>query len=170
MANALSCCVFFIAAKPANEFSPIRVARSAQKAMPSSTWSLHPQLEKDTMSIGDLALCRVLAIDDADYPWLVLVPRRANIVEIADLAAADAARLMQEIAQTSRVLKAVTGCDKLNVGAIGNVVPQLHVHIVARWKTDPLWPKPIWGHVTPRASDVDGFARLVEEIKERLKI
>ena len=107
-------------------------------------WSLHPQLEHDTVPVGDLPLCRVLAIDDADYPWLVLVPRRVGAVEIADLGA-DAARLMDEIPLASRVLKDVTRCDKLNVAAIGNVVPQLHVHIVARWKTDPLWPKPVWG-------------------------
>jgi diadenosine tetraphosphate (Ap4A) HIT family hydrolase len=132
-------------------------------------WSLHPQLEKDTSPVRDLALCRVLAINDADYPWLVLVPRRADIVEIADLSAVNAARLMEEIAQTSRVLKAVTGCDKLNVGAIGNVVPQLHVHIVARWKTDPLWPKPIWGHVTPRPRDAEAFMQLVAEIREKLR-
>src|SRR5579862_8230832 len=122
-------------------------------------WPLHPQLEQDTTPVGDLALCRVLAIDDRDYPWLVLVPRRAGIVEVADLAAADAAALIEEIAEAARALKSITGCDKINVGAIGNVVPQLHVHIVARWKSDPLWPKPVWGHVTPRPGDTAGFAK-----------
>lgn len=131
-------------------------------------WSLHPQLEKDTSPVGDLSLCRVLAINDETYPWLVLVPRRADIVEIADLASADAARLMEEIAQTSRVLKDVTRCNKLNISAIGNVVPQLHVHVVARWKTDPLWPKPVWGHVTPRPGDAEGFGSFVGEIRKRL--
>jgi diadenosine tetraphosphate (Ap4A) HIT family hydrolase len=137
--------------------------------MTEAGWSLHPRLENDTTPVGDLALSRVLAIDDADYPWLVLVPRRAGAVEIADLGA-DAARLMDEILLASRVLKAVTRCDKLNVAAIGNVVPQLHVHIVARRKDDPLWPKPVWGHVSPRARDAENFARFIAKIKEQLEI
>src|ERR1700733_12798098 len=99
--------------------------------MPVPAWSPHPQLENDTVPVGDLVLCRVLAIDDADYPWLVLVPRRAGAVEIADLGA-DAARLMDEILLASPVLKTVTACAKLNIAAIGNLVPQLHVHIVAK--------------------------------------
>jgi diadenosine tetraphosphate (Ap4A) HIT family hydrolase len=129
-----------------------------------SGWSLHPQFENDTTTVGDLALSRVLAIDDADYPWLVLVPRRAGAVEIGDLGT-DAARLMDEILLASRVLKNVTRCDKLNVATIGNVVPQLHVHIVARWKNDPLWPKPVWGHVSPRPGDAAAFARFVGEVR-----
>jgi len=135
--------------------------------MSETGWSLHPQLDKDTAPVGDLPLCRVLAINDADYPWLVLVPRRAAIVEIADLAVADAARLMEEIALVSRTLKAVTQCDKLNVAAIGNVVPQLHVHIVARRKDDPLWPKPVWGARPVRAGDAEGFGRFVAAIRDR---
>ena len=137
---------------------------------PMPEWSLHPQLEHDTVPVGDLALCRVLAIDDADYSWLVLVPRRAGAEEIIDLSAADAARLTEEIAQTSRILKAVTNCDKLNIAAIGNVVPQLHVHIVARWKTDPLWPKPVWGAPSLHPGDAEAFARFITAIKERLAL
>jgi len=136
--------------------------------MPASTWALHPQLESDTTPVGDLALSRVLAIDNADYPWLILVPRRPGITEIADLGAIDAARLTEEIAQTSRILKAVTACDKLNIAAIGNIVPQLHVHIVARRKTDPLWPKPVWGVAPSRAGDATAFARFVAAIRDRL--
>jgi diadenosine tetraphosphate (Ap4A) HIT family hydrolase len=135
--------------------------------MPDSAWSLHPQLENDTVPVGDLALCRVLAMNDADYPWLVLVPRRAGAVEIADLGA-NAARLMDEILLTSRVLKAVTRCDKLNVAAIGNLVPQLHVHIVARRKDDPLWPKPVWGLAQPRPGDAAAFARFIAVIRSGL--
>lgn len=148
----------------------MRGARSAQRKMSETGWSLHPQLENDTSPVGDLALCRVLAMNVADYPWLILVPRRAGIVEIIDLAAADAARLMDEIALASRALKDVTRCDKLNVAAIGNVVPQLHIHIVARWRNDPLWPKPVWGHVTPRAGDIAAFTRWLAAIRERLEI
>jgi diadenosine tetraphosphate (Ap4A) HIT family hydrolase len=112
--------------------------------MSEPNWSLHPQLQIDTSPVGDLALSRVLSINAADYPWLILVPRRAGVSEIADLGD-DAAQLMAEITQVSRVLKDVTRCDKINIAAIGNIVPQLHVHIAARRKDDPLWPKPVWG-------------------------
>jgi diadenosine tetraphosphate (Ap4A) HIT family hydrolase len=132
--------------------------------MSESAWSLHPQLEADTSPVSDLPLSRLLAIDDATYPWLVLVPRRFGVVEIADLGA-DASILMSEIVRMSQLLKAVTGCDKINVGAIGNVVPQLHVHIVARRKDDPLWPKPVWGHMQPRKGDAATFARFVAAVR-----
>jgi diadenosine tetraphosphate (Ap4A) HIT family hydrolase len=112
--------------------------------MSEPNWSLHPQLQNDTSPVGDLALSRVLWINAADYPWLILVPRRAGVSEIADLGD-DAAQLMAEITQVSRVLKDVTRCDKINIAAIGNIVPQLHVHIAARRKDDPLWPKPVLG-------------------------
>jgi diadenosine tetraphosphate (Ap4A) HIT family hydrolase len=137
--------------------------------MSEAGWLLHPQLRNDAAPVGDLALSRVLSINDANYPWLVLVPRRANVTEIADLGD-EAARLMAEIAQVSRVLKEATRCDKINVAAIGNVVPQLHVHIVARWKRDPLWPKPIWGVAVPRAADAANFERFVATIRSRLGI
>jgi diadenosine tetraphosphate (Ap4A) HIT family hydrolase len=135
--------------------------------MSDPNWSLHPQLEADASHVGDLPLSRVLAIDDATYRWLVLVPRRAGAVEIADLAA-DATILMDEIVQVSRLLKSVTGCDKINVGAIGNVVPQLHLHIVARRKDDPLWPKPVWGFAQPRPGDAATFARFMAAIRDGL--
>ena len=131
----------------------------------SAAWSLHPQLEADTSLAGDLPLSRLLAIDDAIFPWLVLVPRRAGAVEIADLGA-DAPVLMDEIVRMSQLLKTITGCYKINVGAIGNVVPQLHVHIVARRRDDPLWPKPVWGHMQPRKGEAAAFARFVAAIRE----
>ena len=135
--------------------------------MSEAAWSLHPQLQADTSPVGDLPLSRLLAIDDADYPWLVLVPRRTAAVELADLGG-DTAILMREIVQVSVLLKDVTHCDKINVGAIGNVVPQLHVHIVARRKNDPLWPKPVWGIAQPRQGDAVAFARFVAAIRDGL--
>jgi diadenosine tetraphosphate (Ap4A) HIT family hydrolase len=132
-----------------------------------TAWSLHPQLLADTSPVGDLPLSRVLAIDDVDYPWLVLVPRRAGAVELADLGG-DTAMLMREIVQVSALLKDVTRCDKINVGAIGNVVPQLHVHIVARRKNDPLWPKPVWGLAQTRHGDAAAFARFMAAIRDGL--
>jgi diadenosine tetraphosphate (Ap4A) HIT family hydrolase len=116
--------------------------------MPSDApaWSLHSQLKKDTIDIGDLPLCRVLVIKDAHYPWLLLVPRREGAVEIIDLDEVAQAQLMTEISRVSRALKEITGCDKLNVAALGNVVRQLHVHLIARFTGDTAWPNPVWGH------------------------
>src|SRR3954462_5518869 len=99
-------------------------------------WTLHPQLAADTVIVGDLPLARVLLMNDANYPWLILVPRHAGAVEIIDLDDDQQDQLIDEIALLSRVLKDVTRCDKLNVAAIGNVVPQLHIHIVARRRRD----------------------------------
>ena len=113
--------------------------------MNSENWSLHPQLVRDTIELGDLALSRVLVIKDANYPWLLLVPRRPDIVELIDLDEVEQAQLMVEIARAARALKTVTECDKLNIAALGNAVPQLHVHVIARRKTDKAWPKPVWG-------------------------
>jgi diadenosine tetraphosphate (Ap4A) HIT family hydrolase len=135
--------------------------------MPDPEWSLHPQLAADTMPVGDLALSRLLAINAADYPWLILVPRRTGVVELADLGS-DAFPLTAEIGVVSLALKELTRCDKINIAAIGNVVPQLHVHIVARRKTDPLWPKPVFG-VTPlpRAKEA-AFERFVDKVRKKL--
>ena len=135
--------------------------------MSESTWTLHPQLAADTTPVGELALSRVLAVNAADYPWLILVPRRAGVSELVDLGA-DAFPLMAEIALASMALKEVTQCDKINVAALGNVVPQLHIHIVARCKTDPLWPKPVWGGEAPRTAEAGAFARFVAAMRERL--
>ncbi len=127
---------------------------------PAPAWSPHPQLARDTASVGDLALARVLAMNDASYPWVILVPRRPDVVEIVDLDEMDRGRLMAEIAQVSSALKGLTACDKLNVAAIGNMVAQLHVHVVARRRADAAWPKPVWGAAPPRpyaAAELDAF-------------
>jgi diadenosine tetraphosphate (Ap4A) HIT family hydrolase len=131
---------------------------------PSQPWSLHPQLVADTHSVGDLPLSRVLIIKDANYPWIILVPRQAEIREILDLSPDDQSRLIGEITRTGAALKEISGCDKLNVAALGNVVPQLHVHIIARSKSDPAWPHPVWGKLKPRAYDgttLDRFTALL---------
>ena len=116
-----------------------------------SEWELHPQLVQDTLPIGDLPLSRVLASKDAGYPWVILVPRRAGVSEIIDLGAGDQVMLMTEIARVSEALKTLTGCDKLNVANIGNMVAQLHVHVVARRKGDAAWPKAMWGAAPAQA-------------------
>jgi diadenosine tetraphosphate (Ap4A) HIT family hydrolase len=134
----------------------------------STAWSLDPQLARDTTMIGDLPLARVLAMGDANYPWLVLVPRVAGTVEIIDLDDAQQAQLMDEIAMLSHVLKDVTRCDKLNVAAIGNMVAQLHVHIVARRRDDAAWPRPVWGTVPARRYDPAELARFIERIRQEV--
>ena len=132
-------------------------------------WSLHPQLRNDTVPVGDLPLSRVLAMNDADFPWLLLVPRRAGVSEMIDLGP-DEAALMDEISVVSRALKEETRCDKLNVAAIGNIVPQLHIHIVARRKDDPLWPRPVWGASAGRACEAAAMERFVNAIRDRLRL
>jgi len=135
--------------------------------MSEAGWSLHPQLAADTVPVCDLALSRLLAMNDANFPWLILVPRRAGASEIIDLGA-EQSLLMDEIALVSRTLKDETRCDKLNVAAIGNVVPQLHVHIVARRKDDAAWPKPVWGAVPRRDYEAAALERLVAAIQRRM--
>jgi diadenosine tetraphosphate (Ap4A) HIT family hydrolase len=134
----------------------------------SAPWSLHPQLAQDTVPVGDLALSCVLAMNDANYPWLIMVPRVGEVCELIDLSDADRAQLMEEIARLSRALKEVTGCDKLNVAALGNVVAQLHVHVIARRTNDAAWPKPVWGALPARAYAADDLDRFVAAIRSRL--
>src|SRR5258706_323412 len=106
---------------------------------PCIAFALAPQLERDTVAIGDLPGARVLLMNDANFPWLIAVPRRPGAVEIFDLDAAERAQLMGELALLASLLKDLTGCDKINIAAIGNVVPQLHVHVIARRRSaDPL--------------------------------
>ncbi len=131
-------------------------------------WSLHPQLQQDAETVGDLALSRLLISNDGNYPWLLLVPRRAGASEIIDLDVADQRQLMNEIAMVSAVLKAITACDKLNVATIGNMVPQLHVHVVARRRDDPAWPKPVWGAVPARAWDPAARERLAAAVRGKI--
>jgi diadenosine tetraphosphate (Ap4A) HIT family hydrolase len=131
------------------------------------SWSLHPQLHTDTVPVCDLALSRLLAMNDANFPWLILVPRRAGVSEIIDLGDAQGL-LMNELALVSRALKDVTRCDKLNVAAIGNVVPQLHIHIVARRRDDAAWPKPVWGALPRRAYAADAMERFISAIRGRV--
>jgi diadenosine tetraphosphate (Ap4A) HIT family hydrolase len=138
--------------------------------MNSQTWTLHPQLERDTVNIGDLPLSRVLVIKDANYPWLLLVPRRLATSEIIDLDEVAQAQLIVEIARVSRALKDITQCDKLNIAALGNAVPQLHVHVVARRRTDAAWPKPVWGAVPILPHDPAELGRFTSSLRRKIWI
>jgi diadenosine tetraphosphate (Ap4A) HIT family hydrolase len=137
--------------------------------MSEAGWSLHPQLRDDTVFVCDLALSRVLVMNDANFPWLIVVPRRPGLSDIIDLGP-EQAMLMDELALVSRALKDETRCDKLNVAAIGNAVPQLHIHIVARRRTDALWPKPVWGAAPPRAYDAAALERFVGAMRARVQM
>jgi len=110
-----------------------------------SGFALNPQLSADTAFVADWRLSRVLLMDDARFPWLILVPRRAGLVELDDLASDEQAQLLGEINHAMALLREVAACDKLNVGALGNIVRQLHIHVVARAESDPAWPGPVWG-------------------------
>lgn len=114
---------------------------------------LHPQLAQDTVPVGDLALTRVLLANDANYPWLILVPRLPGLVELIDLEKNAQVQLLGEVANAARALKTIAECDKLNVAALGNQVSQLHVHVIARRHNDAAWPKPVWGAAPPLAYD-----------------
>ena len=131
-------------------------------------WSLHRQLEGDTISIGDLPLSRVLVIKDANYPWLLLVPRRFGAVEIIDLNEVEQGQLMTEINRVARALQDVVKPDKLNIAALGNAVPQLHFHIIARRKTDAAWPRPVWGVVPPIAHDPQEIEQFITALRSKI--
>ena len=110
-----------------------------------AVFALDPRLEADTLPVGDLALTSVLLLNDARFPWFVLVPRRPDATELTDLSDSDAEALMREIRTASRVMLALAKPDKINVAALGNRVPQLHVHVIGRFRSDPAWPAPVWG-------------------------
>ena len=111
----------------------------------SSDFILDARLEADTRPVASLGLCDVRLMNDARFPWLVLVPPRHGLVEIIDLTADEQTTLWQEVNRAAAALRAVAPCDKLNLGALGNIVRQLHVHIVARCEGDAAWPGPVWG-------------------------
>jgi len=138
--------------------------------MPSDApaWSLHSRLQEDTIDIGDLPLCRVLVFKDAHYPWLLLVPRRPEAVEIIDLDEVEQAQLMTEISRVARALKEITKCDKLNIAALGNLVPQLHVHVIARRSSDAAWPRPVWGVMPPLAHDAEEVQNFISALRRKI--
>jgi diadenosine tetraphosphate (Ap4A) HIT family hydrolase len=112
-------------------------------------FEINPRIVADTVFLTDWPLCRVLLMNDSTYPWLLLVPRREGMVEITDLEAPDRLVLMEEIARASTALRQAASPHRINVAALGNVVAQLHVHVIARDTGDAAWPKPVWGAVPP---------------------
>lgn len=131
-------------------------------------FELDHRLRADTVFVADWALSRVLLMNDARFPWLVLVPRRAGLTELHELTHAERMVLFEETARASKALKAVTSAAKMNIAALGNVVPQLHVHVVARHPSDAAWPKPVWGVGTPEPYGSEAHEALVQRLKAAL--
>lgn len=121
---------------------------------------LHPQLAKDCIRLGRFPLCRLLLMNDRNFPWFILVPDRDGVREIYELEPNDRAQLMLESCLLSAFLMAEFDGDKLNVAALGNQVPQLHLHHIVRFESDPAWPGPVWGKVAPiarAAAEIEGI-------------
>ena len=112
----------------------------------TTTFKLHPLLAADAIELASWPLSLVLLMNDGRFPWLILVPQRGGLREIHDLPAAERSVLIEEIARAGRLMQASFRADKINTAALGNQVPQLHVHVIARFTNDPAWPNPIWSH------------------------
>ena len=129
-------------------------------------FALDKRLDQDTLTLGDFPLCRLLLMNDASYPWFILVPRREEVSELFQLDTADQHSLWKEITALAEVIKDTFGADKMNVATLGNVVSQLHVHVIARRRDDAAWPAPVWGHQPARPHS----EAQVEGIREKLKL
>jgi diadenosine tetraphosphate (Ap4A) HIT family hydrolase len=130
-------------------------------------FQLHPQLAKDCRVLGRLGLSRLLLMDDANYPWFILVPEREDVTEIHALDDADRTQLWDESALLSRVLVKGFAPDKLNIAALGNQVPQLHIHHVVRYRHDAAWPQPVWGKLPPKpyyAAEIEKLRALMRSL------
>ncbi|MBT6578943.1 MAG: HIT domain-containing protein, partial [Cellvibrionales bacterium] len=127
-------------------------------------FTLDPQLQKDTIAIASLPLCELLLMNDANYPWLILVPRREGARELLELSAEDQLQFLAESNAISRLLQTQFSAEKLNIAALGNVVAQLHIHHVARFAGDAVWPKPIWGAMPAVAYQQEALAEVIELI------
>jgi diadenosine tetraphosphate (Ap4A) HIT family hydrolase len=134
------------------------------------SFSLNERIASDTVLVGDLALSRVLLMNDARFPWLVLVPRIDGTREVFELSAGDQQRLIQEIVRCAERLKMLTGAGKINIGALGNLVPQLHVHVVARSPGDGAWPGPVWGFGAPDPYTPAEADTMIAQLRDALDI
>jgi diadenosine tetraphosphate (Ap4A) HIT family hydrolase len=133
--------------------------------MTPAAFTLDPRLEAESFPLGRLPLCEALLFNDARFPWLILVPARAELVEIIDLDEAGRQLLMRDAAFTADALKKVTSCHKLNVAALGNQVRQLHVHVIARFETDAAWPNPVWGRGARVPYEPQAAAKFTERMR-----
>lgn len=133
-------------------------------------FELHPRLAADCEILGELSLARVLLMKDANYPWVILVPKINDIRELHELSEKDQQQLIAESSFVSARMQDIFQADKMNVAALGNMVPQLHVHIIARFENDPAWPNPIWGAVSPLAYSPEALSEQVKRLQKALNI
>ncbi len=131
-------------------------------------FKLDPQLKQDTFFIKDLKLCQVLLMNNSLYPWVILVPKKANLVEIIDLSKEEQIVLIEEIALVSKALKKHLAPKKLNVANLGNMVCQLHIHIIARFENDPSFPKPVWGHLEAKPYKGEELKKVIEWMSKEI--
>jgi diadenosine tetraphosphate (Ap4A) HIT family hydrolase len=131
----------------------------------SNVFTLDPRLAADTVAVTRLPLCDVRLMNDARFAWLVLVPRRIGMVEISDLSDTEQAMLWHESLLAGAALRATCPCDKLNLGALGNIVRQLHLHVVARHRGDAAWPGPVWGHGVPAPYATDSLSTRIAALQ-----
>ena len=131
-------------------------------------FELHPQLQKDTVILGSFPLSLVLLSRDANYPWCILVPQRSNIREIHHLNEKSRLELIRESCHLAEVMAALFSPDKMNVGALGNLVPQLHLHHVARFENDPAWPGPVWGAVPAKPYTAKALGERMSRLRNAL--
>lgn len=136
--------------------------------MSPQAFVLDPRLAADTLPLGALELCELRLMDDARYPWVVLVPQRPALVEVLDLDEVAQTGLWREVHRVAAALKTVSSCDKLNLATLGNVVSQLHIHVVARRQNDPAWPGPVWGHGQRQPLEPAAAARISLELRREL--
>jgi diadenosine tetraphosphate (Ap4A) HIT family hydrolase len=134
-----------------------------------AAYSLHPQLAADTHPVAALGLCELRLMDDSNYPWLVLVPRVADARELVDLDAEQRRQVSDDIDRASRLLLDAVRPYKLNVAALGNLVPQLHVHVIGRFEDDPAWPAPVWGRVAAHPYPPDALVERIRLLRETLR-
>ena len=133
-------------------------------------FKLHERLAADTVAIGKTKLCQVLLMQDRRFPWIILVPERPDIREIHQLSPADRSALIDEIAAAAAAMEKLHGTHKMNVAALGNQVPQLHVHVIARFTSDPAWPSPVWGKGTPEPYAESELQQIVKKLKTALSL
>lgn len=129
-------------------------------------FTLHPQLEKDCELIGDYPLCRLLLLNDRHYPWVILVPCRQDITEVYQLSEQDQLQLQKESNKVLALMAGHFNADKMNVAALGNVVSQLHIHHIVRYRDDPAWPKPVWGVLPTVAYGTDELEKRLHELRD----
>lgn len=130
--------------------------------------TLDPRLEADTLPVAELPLCQVRLMNDSRFAWLVLIPRRPGVSEVFELSSVDQTQLWKEATALGRAMKECLGGDKLNLATLGNVVAQLHLHVIVRKHDDDAWPAPVWGHGRAQPYDADGQAAMRDLVQAQI--